>query len=123
MFDQVCARRQFLKHCVAGAVGVGAVLSLTNCKKDSGQPASTGARTAGGPTGLSKCADVSGLNESQLKTRESLKYVDETPQPPKRCDNCMLYIVNGPAGCGGCKVLPGPVMPGGWCSAWAPAPA
>ncbi|MFP4599147.1 MAG: high-potential iron-sulfur protein [Persicimonas sp.] len=67
------------------------------------------------------CEQTTGLSDAQNQVRESLQYTDQTPKPEQRCDNCSLYVEPKSAGtCGGCKVVPGPIHPAGWCTAWVP---
>lgn len=68
------------------------------------------------------CTDVSNLSQEQIQTRKSLQYVDDSPHAGKRCDNCRFF--KPPAGgeeCGRCEVVPGPIHPKGYCTAWAAA--
>lgn len=68
------------------------------------------------------CDDVSGLTEQQVQTRKALKYVDQSPDPKKRCNGCQFFVKPEKEGmCGGCKLLPGPIHPQGYCTAWAAA--
>ena len=66
------------------------------------------------------CADVGGLTDTELTMRnETLKYVAESPEPGKRCDNCKFWepAANG-ASCGGCQLIKGPINPKGYCTSW-----
>lgn len=59
------------------------------------------------------------LSGDDIAIRNGLNYVDDSPKPSQNCANCKLYtlpIDNQP--CGGCKILPGPVHPKGYCTAW-----
>lgn len=120
-------RRQFIHTTAAAGAGTLTLgLLLAGCKKDGagagGGNESSGAGSKEASGGAEKsCNDVSGLTESEKKTRESLKYVDNSPMPDKNCLNCSLYL-QPEAGefCGGCSVLKGPVHPQGYCTAWAP---
>lgn len=116
-------RRGFLRQvAAAGAVTLGAGY-LIGCKpQESGKGSSGGSpeKSAGG-TKADACTDLSGLTDAEIKTRESLGYVDKTPDPAKNCANCSLYVPDQyePAACGGCTVMKGPVMAQGYCTAWA----
>lgn len=68
------------------------------------------------------CTDVSNLTEQQKQTRKALQYVDDSPHADKRCNNCELFAppAEGQA-CGTCQVVPGPIHPQGYCTAWVAA--
>lgn len=109
-----------------GAVAAGAGSFLAACKPQDGGEAKGGGEAAGGEAkggeaagGELSCTDTAGLSEQQIKVRESLNYVDETPKPEQLCSNCQLYKEpEKPGTCGGCQTVPGPIHPDGWCSAW-----
>jgi hypothetical protein len=65
------------------------------------------------------CTDTSSLKGDELTQRNNLKYVDATPDPAKRCDNCSLYKRGEANKCGGCTLIKGPINPGGYCTSWA----
>ncbi len=72
------------------------------------------------PVHAAECASYDTLTPDELQSRQALAYVDETPQPAKRCDNCRFYRrPTGGSACGGCELFAGPVAPGGYCTAWA----
>ncbi len=123
--DDKLDRREFLQRAgMIGAAVVGGSQFLSACDKggggsQKGQSGSGGQQGGGEGAGELDCTDTSGLSESEIKTRESLKYVDETPKPDKTCDNCRLYEKPESEGkCGGCTVVPGPVHPKGYCNSW-----
>jgi hypothetical protein len=65
------------------------------------------------------CADQDKLTPQELAIRKNLKYVDQTPISTRTCSNCKLYTNPAPNNfCGGCKILPGPVHPKGYCNSW-----
>jgi hypothetical protein len=65
------------------------------------------------------CSDVSKLTKEQIETRKALQYVDDSPHEEKRCNNCQLFEQPGEGEeCGGCQVVPGPIHPNGYCTAW-----
>lgn len=65
------------------------------------------------------CEGVDQVSEDQKAIRAALRYVDATPISARTCDNCKLYTrALAGAACGGCKVVPGPIHPKGWCSSW-----
>ncbi len=128
MSDQKLNRRDFFKRAaVLGAVAAGAGTFLSACEQPSGQNGEQPAgedqqQQAAGEAGDLNCEDTAGLDEAQIKTRESLNYTDESPKPDQTCDNCQLYQEPEEAGtCGGCTTVPGPIHPKGWCTAWVAA--
>jgi len=76
------------------------------------------------PTNAKEEADFSACESSSLSPdekaiRNNLRYVDATPISTRTCDNCKLYTLpKAGAQCGGCRIIPGPVHPKGWCSSW-----
>lgn len=73
----------------------------------------------GGETAALDCSDVSALTDDQKLTRESLGYVEATTDPAKLCTNCQQFQVPAAEGsCGTCLVVPGPINPDGYCTAW-----
>jgi hypothetical protein len=65
------------------------------------------------------CTDVSTLAEPDRAARETAGYADRCPDPAKQCDACRYFVSTG-AGCGGCKLVRGPVHPMGTCRVFAP---
>ena len=101
---ETSSRRQFIAAAGA-ALGLGPALAACG---------------GGGPSQASQCAGYSSLSPSDIQQRQTLGYVDKTPEPAQVCDNCRLY--NTPEGgeaCGGCQLFAGPVLPKGWCRSWA----
>jgi hypothetical protein len=76
------------------------------------------------PPALS-CADTSGLASADLALRTSpaVAYVDSSTQPGKTCSACLQFNTAGPRSCGTCKVLKGPINPGGYCNLFVAKPA
>ena len=67
------------------------------------------------------CSDLSGISAEEIQKRESLGYVEETPIPDNRCNNCNLYLPPGEnQACGGCMLFKGPVYAEAYCTYWAP---
>lgn len=65
------------------------------------------------------CNDTSSLAPADKAMRESLKYVDATPDPAKPCDGCQLYVAAAAgAACGSCSLVKGPIAPKGYCTSW-----
>lgn len=109
--DQNTSRRDFLQRLAAGAV---APILLSACGGGDGERANgeTAEETVA-------CADLSELTEAQIQQRQNAEYVDDSPFPEKRCDNCQLYTEAAQGEqCGGCQVLPGAVHPQGYCTLW-----
>ncbi len=114
-------RRDFLKRfSAASAVGIGASTVLAACGGgESAEPAASAPAAAPAASG---CMDTSGLTEQEVGMRNSLAYVDVTPDAAKNCLNCSLYLAaSAGAACGGCNLLKGPIAPNGYCISWAPA--
>lgn len=117
-------RRQFLERAaMLGALATGAGTLLSACEPSGSSPTTGSTRKGNTEAGESvSCDDLSGLSEAQIATRTNNAYVEETPKPEQRCDNCALYTQpDSSAECGGCTVVAGPINPGGWCRIWAPA--
>lgn len=68
-------------------------------------------------------AQLTGLADADKSARKTLKYVDQSPEAAKNCTNCLQFVAAAPDACGTCKVLKGPVAPGGYCSTWAAKPS
>lgn len=122
MSDEKLDRREFFKRAaVLGAMAVGAGGFLSACEA----PQQNGDQQAGEGEGTDQaagdlnCEDTEGLEEAQIKVRDSLQYTDDSPEPGQTCDNCELYTEpEQPGSCGGCQTVPGPIHPKGWCTAW-----
>lgn len=128
-------RREFLWRAgMIGALAAGGGRYLAGCKKGGGgaekkaepekektaekEKAEKKEKTAQ-KGGELDCTDTSGLSESEIKTREQLKYIDKSDKPDKTCANCNLYELPEKEGtCGGCSVVPGPINPAGYCNSW-----
>ena len=130
------SRRHFIQRMsLFGAAGIGASSLLAACGGGEQQadtpaespadttaeaPAETTAQTAEGFT----CTDTSGLTEQELAMRNTLQYVDASPDPDKLCDGCALYVAaEAGQNCGACTVIKGPIHPKGSCTSFAPKPA
>ena len=126
--DSKLDRRQFLIRAgCAGLFAAGATGFANGCKKGGGGGGSEGGGSKGGGgqgggSGELDCTDTSGLKDSQIKTRETLKYTDKSDKPNKKCSNCQLYQPPESDGsCGSCQSVPGPIHPDGYCTAWVKA--
>lgn len=114
------SRRNLLISTIKGglALATTSVLSpilLSSCKRKEKASEAINAKEVL----ASLCPGQESLSEEDKMVRKSLKYVDQTPQADKTCDNCKLYTnPRGDGPCGGCQVVPGPIHPKGYCSAW-----
>lgn len=107
--SDLTSRRQFLVA-TGAALGLGPLLAA--CGGGSGDVVAA------------ECAGYDVLTPQDLQARAGLNYVDNTPIPEQRCDNCQFYVQpTGGSPCGGCQLFAGPVAPGGYCISWVPAPA
>ena len=67
-----------------------------------------------------QCTDVSGLSPDDARLRtEIAAYVEQSPDPAKLCAGCMHFTSAGDKACGSCKVVKGPINPGGTCKLFA----
>jgi hypothetical protein len=93
-----------------------------------GQSAALGALAVLGTPGCSKpapqlsCSDVSGLTPADVQIRTALAYVEVSMENGKSCSTCLQFLPAGPAVCGACKVVKGPINPRGYCKSFAPKP-
>lgn len=108
-----CSRRSFIqKYLFAVAAFVG--VSLAGCNQNgSVRKADKNAKA------VDPCNDLSGVSEKDIKSREKLGYVNESPIADMTCNKCNLWLPPG-AGkqCGGCMLFNGPVYPSGYCTYW-----
>lgn len=119
------SRRDFLLRASAlGAAAVGGSSLIAACGGKESAPQTAAPPAASEAVADAGCNDLSGLTEQEKQMRGALQYVEVSPDPEKRCDNCQLYIApeEGVA-CGSCKILKGPVAPGGHCTSWAALPS
>ena len=117
-------RREFLERAaMLGALTVGAGTILAACEAQERPERQAAAPEAGNDTfSCNDPEDIAGLSEAELATRTNNNYVDQTPNPEQRCDNCALWSDPTPGQqCGGCSVVAGPIHPAGWCTIWVPA--
>ena len=112
--DKKATRRAFLRRALsfgAASVGAGTLLAACGGEQEGG--------AAGEEDALAACNDVSGLSEEEKQVRQNFEYVNETPYPEKRCNNCQFYQQpEGGTVCGGCQLFAGPVSPQGYCNSW-----
>ena len=106
------SRRAFIQRLtIFGAAGTAISSVLVGCGGGEG----SGTETATAEV----CYDPEALPEAQQQLYESLQYVEQSTTEGQYCDNCLQWQpAQAGETCGGCQVLPGPVHPQGWCSAW-----
>ena len=69
---------------------------------------------------IDPCDDLTGLRETDIKTRAGLGYVKKSPISNMQCNNCNLWLPpEKDKTCGGCLLFKGPVYPSGYCTNWA----
>jgi len=57
--------------------------------------------------------------ESAKMTVEALKYVNESTEEGKNCENCQFFTAQGDAGLGKCTLIPGGLVKAtGNCASW-----
>jgi hypothetical protein len=69
------------------------------------------------------CTDTTGLATADVQLRTTLGYVDVSTTPGKNCLGCAQFVAGAPNACGTCKILKGPVSPGGYCKSFTAKPA
>lgn len=106
-------RRKFIHTCL-GLVSGGFILN--SCGPQESKEESQEEVFTGDP-----CENMAGISDGELAKREQLGYVEKTPIPENRCDNCQLYIPpKSDMDCGGCMLFEGPVYAEAYCTYWAP---
>lgn len=114
------SRRAFLQR-MSFAAAAGSLLASCRFKAPDEAEAAAMNLTSGDHAAFS-CTDISNLTEKQIQTRKALEYVEDSPHADKRCNNCRLFEPPGEGDeCGGCQVVPGPIHPKGYCTAWISA--
>jgi hypothetical protein len=69
------------------------------------------------------CTDTSSLSPADVQVRTALAYVDTSVEAGKTCSGCQQFIPAPSAGsCGTCKVVKGPINPGGNCKSFVAKP-
>ncbi len=119
--NDLSRRDFFLRASALGMAAVGGSAILAAC---GGKEAATPDVPAAASDAVAgACNDLTGLTDQEKQMRGALQYIEVTDIPDKRCDNCQLYIQpEGASACGACKILKGPVTPGGHCTSWAAMP-
>lgn len=71
-----------------------------------------------------QCSDTSSLSPDDARLRtEIAAYVEQSPDPAKHCSGCVQFTSGGEKSCGTCKVVKGPINPGGSCKLFVAKPA
>jgi hypothetical protein len=96
------SRRDLLQCSVA--MGAGVAFGLAACRKDTAPPL--------------VCTDTSALSPIDIQIRTALAYVDVSTEPGKTCAGCQQFLPALPGACGACKVVKGPINPGGNCKSF-----
>lgn len=112
------SRREFLRK--ASTVSAIFFMSkfLPGCKKNNTTVSSDSSANNDTKKDSFTC-EQKDLTENEKNIRIGLKYVDKTPIPSRTCDNCKPYIKPlVTEKCGGCKIIPGPIHPKGYCISW-----
>ena len=66
------------------------------------------------------CISVDGLGADEILPRNRLAYTDVAADPNKTCATCQQFVpAPTGSGCGTCKIMKGPVHPGGSCKSYA----
>jgi len=108
-------RKEFLQIFGSLAISDLFISSLLSCNQRSEK---TQAEVQNKPE-TDPCENFSQLTKEDLEIRNNLEYVNETPIPEKRCNNCELWIAPEESQiCGGCQIMHGPVKDKGYCTAW-----
>ena len=108
-------RRKFIqKYLLLCSVALASGILLNSCNqtKSNGEDDKITKATDG-------CEDFSGVSENDMKAREKLGYVKESPMPDRTCSQCNLYLPpSGDKKCGGCMLFKGPVYSTAYCTYW-----
>jgi hypothetical protein len=71
-----------------------------------------------------KCDDTSSLSPDDARMRSEIAaYVEQAPDPAKKCSLCIQFVPAGKDACGTCKVVKGPINPNGYCKLFQPKQA
>jgi hypothetical protein len=97
------SRRQALRQ--GAELGAAALLGATACSKSAPK--------------VLMCTDTTGLSASDIQIRDTLlAYVEVSTTPGKTCSTCQQFIPGLPDACGTCKIIKGPINPGGNCKSY-----
>jgi hypothetical protein len=118
------SRRGFLKRVVfIGAAGLIVPGLLSACSNEGSvertEPDPSGNAMEQGAEVTTACPATAELSAQDKATRQSLNYVDESPEPEKFCANCRFFKQPAAtAACGGCEIVGGPIAAKGYCNTW-----
>lgn len=71
-----------------------------------------------------KCDDTTGLSPEDIKVRKEVAvYEEKSPDITRYCSACIQFTPPGSNGCGGCKVVKGPIHPEGTCKLFVAKPS
>ena len=116
MMKRACSRRKFINTSLSATIFFGTGWMLGGC--DSKKSAQSNQENI---ASVDSCDDLSGVSEADIKKREELGYVNESPVPDYQCDNCNLFLPKrADKPCGACMLFKGPVYESGYCTYWAP---
>jgi hypothetical protein len=101
------SRRDLLQQ--SASLGALAVFGIAACSKEQPKPLA--------------CDDTTGLTPADTMIRTSLAYIDNSNQPGKQCSGCQQFLPTTPTTCGTCKIVKGPINPGGYCKSFVAKPA
>jgi hypothetical protein len=65
------------------------------------------------------CVDMEHLDAGARSIRESLNYVEKSPDPAKTCGICGFFEAKGD-GCGNCMIFTATANANGFCDSWSP---
>jgi hypothetical protein len=65
------------------------------------------------------CVDMKTLDSGAKSIRDSLHYVEMSPDPAKTCGACGFFT-EPKDGCGSCMIFQGPANAKGHCESWSP---
>jgi hypothetical protein len=104
---QPLSRRELLH---SGAALGALVLTGTACGKTQPPPLS--------------CTDTSSLSSADITLRAALGYLDQSTEAGRQCRACQQFVAPPSEGqCGTCKIVKGPINPGGYCKSFVAKPA
>jgi hypothetical protein len=118
------SRRGFLKRAAfIGAAGLMTPGLLSACSNEGSaertDPDPSGNSMEQGAEVTTACPATAELSAQDKATRQSLNYVDESPEPEKFCTNCRFFKQPAATGaCGGCEIVGGPIAAKGYCNTW-----
>jgi hypothetical protein len=117
MAIRIYSRRNFFKKTIFPALALPAIsLGLSACNKNADKPKEDKPAKA-----VDACEDFSQVTEADLKARQKMGYVKQSPIAESKCKNCQLFLPlkDSPA-CGKCQLFKGPVLVEAYCTYWAP---